>query len=339
MRSGALQPPDPLRPAGGEERGPISPRPPAAAGETNRGDRLFRWATALVAASGVALLLLLGGALAVASRESLAKFGLGFLVSSSWNPVREVFGAAPFLYGTLVSSLLALLLAAPVGVGVAIYLAELAPPWIGGPLGLLVELLAAVPSVVYGLWGLLVVAPWLGRSVEPSLARALGFLPLFRGPSQGVGMLAAGILLAIMILPTLASVGREVLRAVPAHLREGSLALGANRWETIGGVVLPVARSGLVGALVLALGRALGETMAVAMVIGNRPQISASLFAPASTLASALANEFTEATGDLYLSSLGALGLVLFALTLLLNLLARLLVRGGGGASIGEAEE
>ncbi|MGC4116181.1 MAG: phosphate ABC transporter permease subunit PstC [Myxococcales bacterium] len=194
-------------------------------------------------------------------------------------------------------------------------------------MGFVVELLAAVPSVIYGLWGIFVLAPWLRQTIEPALARALGFLPLFQGPHHGVGMLAAGLILAIMILPTVASVSREVLRAVPESLREGALALGATRWEALRTVVLPAARSGITGAVALGLGRALGETMAVTMVIGNRPQIAASLFAPGYTMASVVANEYTEATEDLYLSALSEIGLLLFAVTLVLNIVARLLVR------------
>jgi phosphate transport system permease protein len=261
-----------------------------------------------------------------ASALSLERFGLRFLVGREWDPVHELFGALPFIYGTVVSSLLALAIAVPISLGVAIYLAELAPPWIRRPLGFVVELLAAIPSVVYGLWGIFVLAPWLRGTVEPALERALGFLPLFRGTPRGVGMLAGGLILAIMILPTIASVSRDVMRAVPDTLREGALALGATRWETVRAAVLPQARSGIVGAIILGLGRALGETMAVTMVIGNRAEISASLFAPSYTMASVIANEYTEASSDLYLAALSEIGLLLFAVTLILNILARLLV-------------
>jgi phosphate transport system permease protein len=221
---------------------------------------------------------------------------------------------------------LALLFAVPVSLGVAIFLSELAPSWLRGPVGFLVELLAAVPSVVYGLWGIFALAPWLRETVEPLLGRSLGFLPFFRGPQNGFGMLAGGIILAIMITPTISSVSREVLRAVPSSLREGALGLGATPWEAVRVAVLPLARSGLVGATILGLGRALGETMAITMVIGNRAEISASLFAPSYTMASVIANEFTEATGSLYLSSLAEVGLLLFVVTVLLNILARILV-------------
>jgi phosphate transport system permease protein len=248
------------------------------------------------------------------------------VVTGDWDPVHDSFGALPFIYGTVVSSFLALVIAVPVAFGVAIALTELAPLRLRAPLGFLVELLAAVPSVVYGLWGIFALAPLLRDHIEPLLASTLGFLPFFRGPHQGYGMLAGGTILAIMILPTIASVSREVLRAVPDTLREAAMGLGATRWEALRDVILPFARSGLLGAVILGLGRALGETMAVTMVIGNRAEISASLFAPSYTMASVIANEFTEATGDLYLAALAEVGLLLFVVTLLLNIIARLLV-------------
>ena len=294
--------------------------------EVNWGDFVFRRATGAVAMLVIAALVAMAFAMLHGSADSIAKFGLGFVVSSVWDPVRDVYGALPFIYGTLASSLLALVFAVPVSIGVAIFLSELAPAWLRGPVGFLVELLAAVPSVVYGLWGIFVLAPWLRDTVEPLLARFLGFLPLFQGPQHGFGLLAGGIILAIMITPTISSVSREVLRAVPSALREGALGLGATPWEAVRVAVLPFARSGLVGATILGLGRALGETMAITMVIGNRAEISASLFAPSYTMASVIANEFTEATGQLYLSSLAEVGLLLFVVTVLLNIVARLLV-------------
>jgi phosphate transport system permease protein len=245
--------------------------------------------------------------------------------------VAESFGALPFIYGTLVSSALALLIAVPLGIGSAVFLAELAPFWMRGPIAFLVEMLAAIPSVVYGLWGIFVLAPLLRVWVQPALGASLGFLPLFQGPPYGVGMLAAGIILAIMVVPFIATVSREVLLAVPRTQREAALALGATGWETTRLAVLRYARSGLVGAVLLGLGRALGETMAVTMVIGNRAEISASLFAPGYTMASVLANEFTEATSDLYLSALVEIGLILLVLTIVVNALARLLVWSVGG--------
>jgi phosphate transport system permease protein len=296
------------------------------AGEVNHGDRIFRFLTASFAIGALLTLAAMAVQMTRASALSISRFGLGFIVSTDWDPVRDVFGALPFIYGTVFSSLLSLLIAVPISLGVATYLAELAPGSIRRVLGFLVELLAAIPSVVYGLWGIFVLAPWLRDHVQPPLASALGFLPLFSGVPRGYGMLAGGLILAIMILPTIASVCRDVMRAVPTTFREGALALGATRWEAVRVAVLPAARSGIVGAIVLGLGRALGETMAVTMVIGNRAEISASLFAPSATMASVIANEYTEASGNLYLSALSEIGLLLFAVTLLLNVIARALV-------------
>ncbi len=299
-------------------------------GEVNLGDRLFRCVTAMFAV-GVALTL---AAMALqmtrAAAASIAHFGFGFVTGTDWDPVRDSFGALPFIYGTVVSSLLALAIAVPVALGVAVYLAELASPAVRRVLGFTVELLAAIPSVVYGLWGIFVLTPLLRAHVEPMLGAAFGFLPLFRGAPRGFGMLAAGLILAIMILPTIASVSRDVLAAVPKTQREGALALGATRWETVRTAVIPHARSGIVGAVILGLGRALGETMAVTMVIGNRPEISASLFDPSQTMASVIANEYAEASGALHLAALSEIGLLLFAVTLLLNVVARLLVWRAG---------
>lgn len=295
-------------------------------GEANIGDRVFRLVTATFAAGAILLLAAMAIQMTRASALSLQRFGFGFITSRNWDPVQDLFGALPFIFGTIASSLLALLIAVPVSLGVAVFLSELAPGWVRKPLGFIVELLAAIPSVVYGLWGIFLLAPWLRETVQPGLAKALGFLPLFGGVPRGFGMLAGGLILAIMILPTIASVSRDVMRAVPTGYREGAMALGATRWETVRIAVFPHARSGIVGAIILGLGRALGETMAVTMVIGNRAEISASLFAPASTMASVVANEYTEASGDLYLSALSELGLLLFAVTVILNIIARLLV-------------
>jgi phosphate transport system permease protein len=301
--------------------------------DVNLGDRVFRAVAGTLAASVVAVLLFMAVQIGVLATPAMRRFGFRFLIDTTWDPVAERFGALPFVYGTVVSSLLALVLAVPIAIGIAIFLTQLAPAWLRAPVGFAVELLAAVPSVVYGLWGVFVLAPWLRGSVEPGLEKHLGFLPLFRGPSQGVGMLAAALVLAIMILPTIASVSREVLRAVPPHLYEGGLALGARRWDVLRRVILPYARSGLVGAVMLGLGRALGETMAVTMVIGNRPEISASLLSPSYTMASVIANEFTEATGEVYLAALAEVGLLLFLVTLVLNVAARLLVMRSGKAA------
>lgn len=298
----------------------------ARSGAANRGDRVFRWMVTAAAVAILILVVLIAFKMVDASSTAIRAFGFSFLTGTTWDPVFKEFGALPFLYGTLVSSLLAMIIGGPIALGAAIYLSELAPDWLRNPLSFMVELLAAIPSVVYGLWGIFVLAPILRSAVEPFLGRTLGFLPLFQGPPYGVGMLAGGLILAIMIIPTVAAVSRDVMAAVPNTQREALLALGGTRWETIQLTVLPYARSGIIGATILGLGRALGETMAVTMVIGNRPEISASLFAPSYTMASVIANEFTEATYDLYLGALVEVGLVLFGVTLLLNGLARLLV-------------
>ncbi len=292
----------------------------------NVSDAIFRTLAYLFAAAILLLVIQMIYEMTEAALPSIKKFGLRFLYRSIWDPVRGEFGALPFIYGTLVSSFLALLIAVPLSLGAAIYLAELAPIKLRAPVAFVIELLAAIPSVVYGLWGIFVLAPWLRSRVEPWLAEHLGFLPLFRGPYYGIGMLAGGLILAIMIVPLISAVTRELLMAVPAELREAALALGATRWEMIRMASLSYARSGIIGAIILGLGRALGETMAVTMVIGNRPLISASLFAPAYTMASVIANEFTEATYDLYIAALIEIGLILFVLTVAVNLVARLLV-------------
>jgi phosphate transport system permease protein len=302
----------------------------------NLGDILFQSWTWLMAATILALIGLLVYVLYDGSRLGLARYGLRFLTDQSWDPVFEHFGALPAIYGTVVSSLLALLIAGILGLLAAIFLAELAPAWLEAPLSFLIELLASIPSVVYGLWGLFVLVPILRQPVGRILQDNLGFLPLFSCTPLGLGMLSAVAILSIMILPYITAVARDVLRAVPDHQREAMLALGATRWETIWRAVVPYARSGIVGGLMLGLGRAVGETMAVTMIIGNRPEISACLFNPAYTLASLIANEFTEATYDLYVSVLIELGLVLFGVTLILNAVARLLVgRVGRGPGRG----
>ncbi len=253
------------------------------------------------------------------------QFGWSFLVTSTWDPVAEQFGALPFIYGTLVTSALALFLGIPLGVGAAIFLAELAPTRISNGLTFLIELLAAVPSVIFGLLGIFVLVPAL-IALEPVIRGVLGWTPLFSGPFYGVSMLAAGVVLSVMIVPFIISISREVILAVPTEQREGALALGATRWETTWDVVIPFARKGIMGSIFLALARSLGETMAVTMVVGNDPAIHASLFAPGYSIAAVIANEFAEATGDLYLGSLIELGLVLFGLTIVINGLARVLV-------------
>ncbi len=297
-------------------------------------DATFRWVALLAALSIAAMIALVGWELYCGARLSIPKFGWRFLGSSTWDPVAGEFGAWPFIYGTLVSSLIALILAVPLGVATALYLTELAPPKLRQPVIITIEMLAAVPSVIFGLWGIFVLVPFVRADVYPWLREWLGFLPFFRGPIYGVGMLTGGIIIAIMILPIVTSVSREILRSVPDLQREAAYALGATHWEVIRIAVLSYARRGIFGAAVLGLGRALGETMAVTMVIGNRPEVSASLFAPGYTLASVIANEFTEATTDLYLSSLFELGLVLIGVTVFVNVLAVLMLRTmTGGAS------
>jgi phosphate transport system permease protein len=291
----------------------------------NAGDGVFR---GLMFGAALLILVVVGGmiiALAVESLPAIREFGFGFLWSREWNPVKSEFGALPFIYGTVVSSLLALLISVPLSLGIAIFLVEQAPHYLARPITFLVELLAAIPSVVYGLWGIFVLAPFLRVHVEPPLARWFGWLPLFQGPITGIGMLTGGIILAIMVTPIISAVVRDVLAAVPNSQREAALALGATKWETTR-VVLVNGAPGIAGAVMLGLGRALGETMAVTMVIGNRAEISASLFAPSYTIASAIANEFTEATGKIYLSALVELGLILFLVTFVVNGLARVLV-------------
>jgi phosphate transport system permease protein len=291
----------------------------------NLSDRLFWGLTLLSAAGLLALILLLAGELVRGSRLSLGEFGWDFVVQRKWDPVRLIFGALPAIFGTLVSSGLALLLAVPISFGAAIFLSELAPPWLRNPISFLIELLAALPSVVYGLWGIFVLIPIL-RPAEAWLGQHLGFLPIFQGPPLGLGMLAAGLVLAIMILPYITAVSREVLLAVPASQKEAAYALGATHWEALRGPVFRYARAGLLGGVILGLGRALGETMAVTMVIGNAPEISASLFSPAYTMASVLANEFAEATTPLHISALVEIALLLFVITIIINAIARLLV-------------
>ncbi len=289
-------------------------------------DRIFK---VVITACGLAILgmlVLIVYELTSRSAASWHAFGFKFFAASDWDPPNEIFGAKPFIYGTLVSSLLALIIAVPLAIGVAVFTTEMCPKQWRGPLSFFVELLAAIPSVIYGLWAIFVLVPLLSAYVEPFLAKTLGWTGLFVGPMYGFGMLAAGVILAIMIVPIISSITREVLLVVPQHQREAALALGATRWEMIRMGVLRNARAGIVGAIILGLGRALGETMAVAMVIGNTPQIVTSLFASGHTMASVLANEFSEATGDVYTSALIEIGLALFLVTIVVNALARLLV-------------
>jgi phosphate transport system permease protein len=306
--------------------------PPPLVGTTLRrrlisGDRVFQ----AIAYGAAILILLIAGifviALFIPALPAITKFGLGFFTSQTWDPVRTQFGALPAIYGTLVTSAIALLIAFPIGLGAALFLAEDARlRFLRGPLSFAIELLAGIPSVVIGLWAFFILTPLMRDNVDPFLKHILGFLPFFQGSASGYGFLTAGVVLAIMVLPIMIALSRDVILAVPRALREGSLALGATNAETIWSVILPYARVGITGAVLLSLGRALGETIAVTMVIGNRPQITASLFASGYTLPSVIANEFTEAVGDVYLGALFYLGVVLVLITIAVNVLARLLV-------------
>lgn len=291
------------------------------------GDRIFL----AIAYGAAALILLIAGvfiiALFIPALPAITKFGLGFFISRTWDPVRSQFGALPAIYGTLVTSAIALVIAFPIGLGAALFLAEDARlRFLRGPLSFAIELLAGIPSVVIGLWAFFTLTPLMRDNVDPFLNHTLGFLPFFQGSASGYGFLTAGVVLAIMVLPIMVALSRDVIQAVPRSLREASLALGATNAETIWSVILPYARVGITGAVLLSLGRALGETIAVTMVIGNRPQITTSLFASGYTLPSVIANEFTEAVGDVYLGSLFYLGVVLVLITIAVNVIARLLV-------------
>lgn len=290
------------------------------------GDEIARAFTFLFAGSVVLITVLIVFELWQDSVLPRHKFGLEFFITRVWDPIFEQFGALPFIYGTVVTAGLALLIAVPLGLGAAIFLAELAPLRLSDTLEFFIDLLAAVPSVIYGLLGIFIVVPLMRRHVQPALKETLGFLPFFSGPAYGIGLLTAGIVLAIMVIPYIISVSREVLLSVPRDQREAALALGATRWEATWKVVVPFARNGIMGSVFLALARALGETMAVTMVVGNTPVISSSLFSPGDSIASVIASQFKEATGDLYLQSLIELGLVLFLLTFILNGFARLLI-------------
>lgn len=304
------------------------------AGASPLGDRAFEWLTLIMALSVFVLIAIIGYELARGSIPAIHKFGWHFLASSDWDPVNNIYGALPFIIGTIVSSVIALVIAVPISIATAVYLTELAPLWLRQPLIMFIELLAAIPSVILGFWGLFVMLPWLHAHLFPALRAAFGFLPIFQGQDYGPSMLAAGIILAIMIVPIITSVSREILRSVPGLQREAAFALGATRWEVTRIAVLSYAKRGLFGAVILGLGRALGETMAVTMVIGNAPQVVVSLFKPSSTLASWIANQFTEAVGNLFYSALFELGLVLLGVTLLVNVLAQLLLKTFAGPSV-----
>ncbi len=296
-----------------------------------RNDAIFRWFTFGAACLVVLVFVGLIAALGQGSWLALHTFGFGFLTSTAWNPVTEKFGALPAIYGTLISSALAMLIAVPVGIGTAIFLTELCPRPLRRPVGIAVELLAGIPSIIYGIWGLFVFAPFFQQSIEPRIIDAFGNVPLlsdlFAGPPYGIGIFTASLILSIMILPSISAVARDVFETVPPMLKEAAYGLGCTRWEVTWNVVLPFARSGVVGGSMLALGRALGETMAVTFVIGNAHSISSSLFAPGTTISATIANEFTEAVGDLYVSSLIAIGLILFVITFLVLAAAQLMLR------------
>jgi len=304
--------------------------PDARLRKHQRLDLLFRFATRAFAFLVFALLVGILVSLVAGSMPSIRKFGLPFLVTAHWNPVTEQFGALVPIVGTLTTSAIALLIGIPVSFGIALFLTELSPTWLRRPLGTAIELLAAIPSIIYGMWGLFVLAPVLAQYVQPPLSSALGGIPLvgmlFQGPAMGIGVFTAGIILAIMVIPFIASVMRDVFEVVPSVLKESAYALGSTTWEVVWHVVLPYTKVGVVGGIMLGLGRALGETMAITFVIGNAHQLSASLMAPGNSIASTLANEFTEAVGDMYFSSLIQLGLILFLITFVVLALSRLLL-------------
>jgi len=299
-------------------------------GRLKLGDAVFRH---LTRAAAFAVLIILSGvivSLAIGSWPALSQFGFGFLISERWNPVTENFGALAPIYGTLVTSFIAMLIAVPVGLLIAMFLTELCPQWLRRPIGIAIELLAGIPSIIYGIWGLFIFAPFLQETLQPALINTLGELPilsaLFEGPPYGIGVLTAGLILAIMVLPFITSISRDVFEAVPVVLKEAAYGVGCTTWEVVRHVVLPYARVGVIGGIMLGLGRALGETMAVTFVIGNAHKVHASVLAPGTTISATIANEFTEAVGDLYTSSLIALGLILFVITFIVLAAARFML-------------
>ncbi|TMH36604.1 MAG: phosphate ABC transporter permease subunit PstC [Betaproteobacteria bacterium] len=293
-------------------------------------DVVFRWIARAFAFLVLAILLAIIVSLIYGSLPAMQRFGFGFLVDSEWNPVTEKFGALVPIVGTLVTSTIALVIGVPVSFGIALFLTELSPPWLKRPLGTAIELLAAIPSIIYGMWGLFVLAPLFADHVQPWLIHTIGAAPiigaLFKLPPQGIGVFTAGFVLAIMVIPFIASVVRDVFEVVPPVLKESAYGIGCTTWEVVRNIVLPYTRVGVIGAIMLGLGRALGETMAVTFLIGNAHQLSASILAPGNSIASALANEFTEAVGDVYTSALIQLGLILFVITFVVLALAKLLL-------------
>jgi phosphate transport system permease protein len=302
----------------------------------DRSDHIYRQVLTAIALMLPLLIVIILGVLFAGAWPAVKRFGASFLVTSTWDPVADIYGAAPMIFGTLASSLLALLIAVPLALSVAIFLTEFSPRWLRQPVAFLVELLAAIPSVVYGMWGIFVLIPFLRGYVVPPLKALFGWTPFLQGVFYGNSLLAGGVILAIMIVPYIAAVSREVLLAVPTSQREAALAMGATRWEAVRSAVLPYGRAGLIGAVILGLGRALGETMAVTMVIGNRHDIGLSVLQPAYTMAAAIANEFSEATTSMYQSALMEVGLILFVLTVAVNAIARVLIwRVARGAAVG----
>ncbi len=300
---------------------------PAAAKASARGDKTFRWLTIL---SALLIPLLMGGiflALLQQSWPALKRFGFGFLTSQQWNPVTENFGAVSSIYGTLVSTLIAMLIAVPLSIALALFLVELAPPRVSRVVGTIIELLAAIPSIIYGMWGMFVFAPFMANYIQPALGKTLGWLPLFQGPPMGLGMLTAGIILAFMVLPFICAITRDVFSLVPPVVKEAAYGMGATTWEVTYKVTIPYGLVGIIGAVFLGLGRALGETMAVTFVIGNSHHISGSLFAAGNSIASTLANEFSEATKAIYVSSLIELGLILFVITYAVQMFSQMLLK------------
>jgi phosphate transport system permease protein len=301
--------------------------PRRKAGAAARGDRTFRWLTFGCSLLVPLVMLAIGLQLLHASWPALQQFGWRFLISQEWNPVQNEFGAFSSVFGTLVSTVIAMIIAVPLSLAIALFLVELAPPRVSRIAGTMIELLAAVPSIIYGMWGLFIFAPFMAHYVQPLLSGTLGFLPLFQGPPMGIGMLTAGIILAFMILPFISAITRDVFQLVPPVVKESAYGMGATTWEVTYKVTIPYGLVGIVGAVFLGLGRALGETMAVTFVIGNAHRIAASVFAPGNTIASTLANEFSEATGPLYVSSLVALGLVLYVITYLVQMFSQMMLR------------
>lgn len=300
-------------------------------------EHLFRWGTFVFAVITVLSLAAMVIAMLIESWPAIATFGPGFIWGTTWNPVTLVFGALPYIYGTVVSSLIAIIVAAPISIGCALFLAEMAPNWIRTPIGFLIELLAAIPSILFGLWGLFIFMPFVREYIQVPLNKYLGFIPLFAGEPRGLGMLSAGLLLAIMIIPIVTALARDVIASVPALQKEGALALGATKWEVMWRVILPYSRVGILGAVMLGLGRALGETMAVIMIIGNRPEIKLSLLEPGHSMAGVIATQFNESINSLHVSALIEIGLLLFLVTFLMNMIARFLIWKVSGGKIGRA--